>query len=66
MPTHWVAILGKVVENLQDYLWSLIIDCSRVVQHALVWGLGGHVKPDPIVPAKIAQTVDSAVQSDPS
>ena len=36
-------------------------DCSRVAQHALVWGPS--VEPDPIVPA---QSVDSAVQPDPS
>ena len=35
-------------------------------QDALVLGPSGHVKPDSIVPAKSAKSVDSAVQSDPS
>ena len=41
-------------------------DCSRVAQQAIVLGPSGHVKPNPIVPAQFAQSVDSAVQSDPS
>ena len=41
-------------------------DCSWVVQHPLSLGPGGHVQPDPIVPAQPAQSVDSAVQLDPS
>ena len=35
-------------------------------QNALVLGPSGHVEPDPIVPAKPAQSVYSAIQSDPS
>ena len=37
-----------------------------MAQHALVLGSGGHVKPDPSVPAQPAQMTDSGVQSDPS
>ena len=37
-----------------------------MAQHTLVWGPNGHVEPDPIVPAQSTQSVDSAVQSDPS
>ena len=38
-------------------------DCSRVVQHALVWGSSGHVQPNPTAPA---QSVNTALQSDTS
>ena len=31
-------------------------DCSRMVQHTLVWGSNGHVKPDPPVPAQSTNT----------
>ena len=41
-------------------------DCSRVAQHALVLGSSGHVQPNPTEPAKSAQPVDTALQSDPS
>ena len=41
-------------------------DCSRVAQHALVLGLGGHVQSNSSEPAKSAQSLDTAVQSDPS
>ena len=41
-------------------------DCSRVAQHALVLGLGGHVQSNSPQPAKSAQSLDTAVQSDPS
>ena len=41
-------------------------DCSGVAQHALVWGSSGHVQSDPIEPAQPAQSVDTALQSDPS
>ena len=41
-------------------------DFSREAQHALVFGPGGHVHPDPIVPVQPAQSTDSAVQPDPS
>ena len=37
-------------------------DYSRVATHALVLGPGGHVQPDPIVPAQPVQFVDSAIQ----
>ena len=38
-------------------------DCSRVVQHTLVLGSSGRVKPDPSVPA---QSNNTAFQSDSS
>ena len=38
-------------------------DCSRVAQHALVYGPNGHDEPNPILPA---QPVHSAIQADPS
>ena len=41
-------------------------DCSRVAQHALVLGSNGHVQPNPTEPAHSAQSVDTALQSDPS
>ena len=41
-------------------------DCSGLAKHALVLGPSCHVEPDPIESAKRAQSVDSAVQSDPS
>ena len=41
-------------------------DCSGMAQHALVWGSGGHVQPNPIEPAHSAQPADTALQSDPS
>ena len=41
-------------------------DCSRVAQHALVLGSGGHVQPNPSLPAQPAQLTKSAVQPDPS
>ena len=37
-----------------------------MVQHALVLEPSGHVELDPIMLAKSVQSVDSAVQSDPS
>ena len=40
-------------------------DSSRLAQHALVLAPSGHVEPDPILSAKSAQSVDSAIQSDP-
>ena len=52
------AILGKVVEKLQDSP-----DCSGVVQYALVLGSSDRVQSDPTEPA---QHVDTASQSDPS
>ena len=53
------AILGKVTEKLQENN----SDCSGVAQHALVLGSSGHVRPNPTEPA---QSVDTALQSDPS
>ena len=41
-------------------------DCSRVTQHALVWGFSGHIKPDPLVPAQPAQLAHTTIQSDSS
>ena len=41
-------------------------DCSGVAQHALVLGSGGHVQPDPTESAQSAQSVNTALQSDPS
>ena len=58
------AILGKVVEKLQDSPCKRIIHCSGVAQHALVWGSSGHVQPDPTESAQSTQPVDTALQSD--
>ena len=41
-------------------------DCSRVAQHALVLGSSGHVQPNPTAPAQSAQSINTALQSDPS
>ena len=41
-------------------------DCPGVAQHALVLGLGDHVQPGPSQPVQPAQSVDTALQSDPS
>ena len=41
-------------------------DCSRVAQHALVWGPGSNVKPDPTVSAQHTQSSVSAIQPGPS
>ena len=41
-------------------------DCTRVAQHALVLGFGDHVKSSPSQPAQHGQSVDTALQSDPS
>ena len=41
-------------------------DCPRVAQHALVLGSGGHVQSNPTKPARCAQPIDTALQSDPS
>ena len=54
---------GKAVGVLVPEIHS---DRPRVAQHALVLGLGGHVQSNPPQPAKSAQSVDTALQSDPS
>ena len=41
-------------------------DCPRVAQHALVLGSGGHVQSNPTKPARCAQSIDTALQSEPS
>ena len=41
-------------------------DCPGVAQHALVLGSSSHVQSDPSHPAILAQSVDTALQSDPS
>ena len=41
-------------------------DCPRVAQHALVLGFGDHVQSGPSQPAQHDQSVDTALQSDPS
>ena len=41
-------------------------DCPGVAQHALVLGPGSHVQSNPIKPARCAQPIDTAFQSDPS
>ena len=41
-------------------------DCSRVAQHALVLRSSDHVKPDPPVPAQLAQFTNTAFQPDSS
>ena len=57
------AILGKVVEKLQDYT------CNRIIlmtQHALVLGPSGNVQSDPTVSAQPAQSGISTIQPDPA
>ena len=41
-------------------------DCPRVAKHALVLGLGSHVKSSSSESAKSAQSTDTTLQSDPS
>ena len=41
-------------------------DCSGVAQHALVLGPSGNVQSGPTEPAQPTQSVDTALQSDPS
>ena len=64
-----VAILGKVVEKLKDYL------CNKIILIAPGWPnmpnwfwelVAMPVEPDPIEPAQSAQSVDSSIQPDPS
>ena len=59
-----VAILGKVVETLQDYPCSSHSDCTRVAQHALVLGSSDRDQPNPVVPAHLARLTDSTIQPD--
>ena len=41
-------------------------DCPGVAQHASVLGSGSHVQSNPTKPARCAQPIDTALQSDPS
>ena len=41
-------------------------DCPGMAQHAMVLGLGDHVQSSPSQPSKSAQSVDTALQPDPS
>ena len=41
-------------------------DCPGVAQHVLVLGSSGHVQSNPSHPATLAQSVETALQSDPS
>ena len=61
------AILGKVVEKLQDS------PCKRIILIALGWpnmpwflGPSGNIQSDPTEPVLLAQPVNTALQSDPS
>ena len=60
------AILGKVVEKLQDYL------CNRIILIAPGWsnmpflGPSGHAQSDPTVPTQSAKSGDSTIQADPA
>ena len=60
------AILGKVVEKLQDCPCKRIIVITLMTQHDLVLGLSGHVQPDPSDSAQPAKPAYIALQSDPS
>ena len=61
------AILSTVVEKLQNIpMQESHCDCPGVAQHALVLGTGGHVQSNPAKPARCAQSIDTALQSDPS
>ena len=65
LPTgsHLGQSSGKVTELSRQQDNS---DCSRVAQHALVLGPGGHVQPNPIESSQRATPSDTALQSDPS
>ena len=59
------SILGKVVEKLLNSpLKRLILIAPG--WHALVLGSGSHVQSSPTQPSKPAQSIDAALQSDPS
>ena len=61
------AILGKVVEKFIGHpVQKVNSNCSGMAQHAQVLGLGDHVQSNPSQLAKSAQSVDTALQSDPS
>ena len=60
------AILGKVMEKLQDTPCKRIILIAWVAQHALVLGSSGHVHPNLTEPSLSAKLVTAAFQSDPS
>ena len=60
------AILGKVVEKLQDYPCKDHSDRPRVAQHALVLESSGNVPSDSPVSAQPAQSGDSVIQPDPA
>ena len=62
----WQGQGGGEVAGLPCTMQENQSDCSKVAQHALALGSSGHVEPDPIVPAQPAQSVNSAIQSDPS
>ena len=66
MPSYWSPSWAKWWRSHTTTHATGHSDCSWVVQHPLSLGPGGHVQPDPIVPAQPAQSVDSAVQLDPS
>ena len=55
-----------MVEKLQDTPCKNHSDCPGVAQHALVLGPSGHVQSNPTKPARCAQPIDTALQSDPS
>ena len=65
LPTgsHLGQSSGKVTELSRQQDNS---DCSRMTQHALVLGPGGHVQPNPIESSQCATPSDTALQSDPS
>ena len=59
------AILGKVVEKLQDYPCNrIILIAPGLAQHALVLGSGENVQPDPSVPAHLTRSTHTAIQPD--
>ena len=61
--SHLGQSSGKVTELSRQQDNS---DCSRVAQHALVLGPGGHVQPNPIESSQRATPSDTALKSDPS
>ena len=58
------AILGKVLEKLQNYPYRRNhSECSWVAQPAVVLGSSDHVQPGPTVPAQPVQPAHSTIQS---